>query len=589
MNNIDSSIPQDCNISPEKPQKPVINNSLVIGILIGIVITLSIIVAVQFFPKNNKTAPDSNLKTDILDIKNDSVSQDQDTYGQFGKITWLDQPQPVSAINVLAQTETNENNSDYTTFDFSNTKYYHVANFSNGAKLINVYFNNASPEGLLARFIQDKNQLYFLTNMFVGWDVNELNLYISNNILRSDLVISELVPPKTLNLNDKTLYLSVGHEDGSSNYNQYNSLNNLNFIQKTEVGDLYVSVKNIFNNIQPKDIGARKFFLKSKDGNYLSYQYKNTLDIYDDRIPNIVWNSGDTNNDQYTQSIVVTCGYDTIDSIPIIFNNSPLLNDKVLVGKTKSGTNVYQIKNKNNQFVSELYNLYKTTNESSPDGNPVDLDVFNNQPNHFIIQDFTGDWQIFINQRYAPLAECGKPVIYLYPEQDSQIQVQVSADITHSEPTYPSQGWLVTAKPSGELIYQNQSYPYLFWEGIGHGFYPDYRHRGTLVAQKDLIATLYHQLSQLGLNQQESADFMEFWQPKLPQTSYVRLTWLGTKDMDKLAPLTINPKPDTSIRIFLEFEGYDKPVKLIPQTLSAPKRNGFTLVEWGGLLLKPAQ
>jgi hypothetical protein len=79
---------------------------------------------------------------------------------------------------------------------------------------------------------------------------------------------------------------------------------------------------------------------------------------------------------------------------------------------------------------------------------------------------------------------------------------------------------------------------------------------------------------------------MEFWTDLLPQDPYVRLTWLNTSEMDRLAPLSVSPAPDTSIRIFLEFEGYSTPVKLIPQNLKSVPRQGFTLVEWGGLLIR---
>jgi len=57
-------------------------------------------------------------------------------------------------------------------------------------------------------------------------------------------------------------------------------------------------------------------------------------------------------------------------------------------------------------------------------------------------------------------------------------------------------------------------------------------------------------------------------------------------EMNNLAPLTVSPKPDTMIRVFLDFEGLDQPVNLIPQKLFAPQRKGFTLIEWGGLLIK---
>lgn len=48
------------------------------------------------------------------------------------------------------------------------------------------------------------------------------------------------------------------------------------------------------------------------------------------------------------------------------------------------------------------------------------------------------------------------------------------------------------------------------------------------------------------------------------------------------AKLNINPSPDTLIRVFMTYQSTDKYVDLLEQQLSAPERNGFTVVEWGG-------
>ncbi|EKD22879.1 MAG: hypothetical protein ACD_83C00217G0001 [uncultured bacterium] len=175
-------------------------------------------------------------------------------------------------------------------------------------------------------------------------------------------------------------------------------------------------------------------------------------------------------------------------------------------------------------------------------------------------------------------------MIYLYPEKTTDVLVKVGADITVSEPKY-GDGWQVTADPSGQLRVDGNSYDSLFWEGQGKGEYPVIN-SGFVVETKNIELTLKSHLTQLGLNSKESADFMAFWLPKMPTTKYTRLTWFGTRQMDKLAPLTVSPKPNTSIRIFLDYQGLDKPINLPEQKLSAPKRTGFTLVEWGGLLVK---
>jgi hypothetical protein len=91
------------------------------------------------------------------------------------------------------------------------------------------------------------------------------------------------------------------------------------------------------------------------------------------------------------------------------------------------------------------------------------------------------------------------------------------------------------------------------------------------------------QLAEQGLNEKEASDFMAFWESKIPATPYVRLSWLGTPAMEKLAPLYVSPMPDTRIRIFLDMEGLDSNVSIAPQTLHSSTRRGFTVVEWGGL------
>ena len=48
------------------------------------------------------------------------------------------------------------------------------------------------------------------------------------------------------------------------------------------------------------------------------------------------------------------------------------------------------------------------------------------------------------------------------------------------------------------------------------------------------------------------------------------------------ARLTITPEPDATLRVFMAWKPLDRSVELPPQTLAAPVRTGFTLVEWGG-------
>ena len=61
-----------------------------------------------------------------------------------------------------------------------------------------------------------------------------------------------------------------------------------------------------------------------------------------------------------------------------------------------------------------------------------------------------------------------KPVIYLYPEQETDVRVtlDLAGELTCAYPTY-GDGWSVRAAPDGTLTDESgQTYRYLYWEGI---------------------------------------------------------------------------------------------------------------------------
>ncbi|MFQ6954782.1 MAG: hypothetical protein ACLRSP_04415, partial [Flavonifractor plautii] len=72
-----------------------------------------------------------------------------------------------------------------------------------------------------------------------------------------------------------------------------------------------------------------------------------------------------------------------------------------------------------------------------------------------------------------------------------------------------------------------------------------------------------------------------YWLPKLEGNPYNLLSF-QTEAYTDSAGLTIDPAPDTLIRVFLAWKGLDAPVEVEPQTLTAPERADFTAVEWGG-------
>lgn len=182
-------------------------------------------------------------------------------------------------------------------------------------------------------------------------------------------------------------------------------------------------------------------------------------------------------------------------------------------------------------------------------------------------------------------AEMGKPVIYLYPEETQEVYVNVKPTngISISEPEIRD-GWNVVATPDSRIYNyaDGKVYPYLFWEGFATSFRTP--KEGFVIASNDVSKFFDRKLAILGLNEKEIADFKEFWVPRLSEKSYYFITFIPQSDFDSYAPLTVEPKPDSTIRVFFDYKGLDRKISVREQKLSTPERKGFTLVEWGGRL-----
>ena len=140
--------------------------------------------------------------------------------------------------------------------------------------------------------------------------------------------------------------------------------------------------------------------------------------------------------------------------------------------------------------------------------------------------------------------------------------------------------WTVTASPGGTLTdAAGQTYNYLYWEGVSDAEY-DFS-EGFCVPGTDTAAFLEDALADLGLNRREANEFIVYWLPRMEANPYNLIAFQTTAYTDH-ARLTVDPAPDTVLRVFMAWKPLERPVELPPQTLDAPERAGFTVVEWGG-------
>lgn len=175
-----------------------------------------------------------------------------------------------------------------------------------------------------------------------------------------------------------------------------------------------------------------------------------------------------------------------------------------------------------------------------------------------------------------------KPVIYLYPEEEMQVSVKLDyrGKLTSTYPTYED-GWTVTARSDGTLINPDTGREYycLFWEGITDVEYD--LTSGFMVKGEETAAFLEDALSALGLTEKEANEFIIYWLPRMEGNPYNLISFQKETYTDN-AVLTIDPAPDSVLRVFMAWKGLSEPVEVEPQMLEGFERTGFTVVEWGG-------
>lgn len=180
-----------------------------------------------------------------------------------------------------------------------------------------------------------------------------------------------------------------------------------------------------------------------------------------------------------------------------------------------------------------------------------------------------------------------KPVIYLYPQKTTNVEVQLkyNGKLTVTYPEYKKEGWNVMAQPDGTLTDLNtgKEYSYLFWEGTDNVDYD--MSEGFVVAGEDTAEFLQEKLAYMGLTPREYNEFIVFWLPKMQDNQYNLITFQGTDYTDN-AQLTINPEPDSILRVFMTWKALDDKIEIPEQELATFERKGFAVVEWGGVELQ---
>ncbi|MBR5273260.1 MAG: hypothetical protein IKU25_07730 [Clostridia bacterium] len=201
--------------------------------------------------------------------------------------------------------------------------------------------------------------------------------------------------------------------------------------------------------------------------------------------------------------------------------------------------------------------------------------------------EITDETQLIIDYNRVGGTMDYKPVIYLYPEAETDVCVKLGykENITVSYPEYVD-GWNVTAKPDGKLVYNEtgRNLYSLYYESKNVFDY-NVESDGFVVEKENLIEFLEEKLAILGLNEYEAEEFIIYWLPVLQESEYNYIRFATADEIERNMPLEIYPAPDTVIRVLMTFKGLDAPIEVEEQQLQPQTREGFVAVEWGGSVI----
>ncbi len=251
------------------------------------------------------------------------------------------------------------------------------------------------------------------------------------------------------------------------------------------------------------------------------------------------------------------------------------------IGENKAGEKFYVLNDLAHPILKEFY---EKRNEELSSVKDMSYQEFLGATPVFFWKDVWGDFHALFRGDLEKVMGIAKPAVYLYPEREMIVNVQVDNKLQNAIfiPDY-SGSWQVKAAPSGEITVNDKTYDYLFYEGDKKDFKFSFSTKPDVVRQENIKKYLGEKLASFGLNQKETAQFTEFWEPKMKGKHYYRISFMMTDDLQKQIPLYVWPAPDTLVRILMKFEGLNRAEEKFNIEDFAPERKGFTVVEWGGM------
>jgi len=177
-----------------------------------------------------------------------------------------------------------------------------------------------------------------------------------------------------------------------------------------------------------------------------------------------------------------------------------------------------------------------------------------------------------------------KPVIYVYGKKTETVSIKLDpkGEFLFTYPQY-NNGWNFTANVDGTILMNDKKYHYLFWDGkLDFETEKMDLQSGFIVDNNNLVNFFEEKLKLMGLNAQESEDFITYWCPRMNANQKNYVHFIFNETYNKYASINVEPKPDHMFRVCMLWSKANDNTIVKEQKLESFNRSGFTIVEWGG-------
>ena len=195
-------------------------------------------------------------------------------------------------------------------------------------------------------------------------------------------------------------------------------------------------------------------------------------------------------------------------------------------------------------------------------------------------------WLMWPSIKSATEHQWDKPILYIYPEEDIDVKITFENEKA-LKTTYPkyNKEWNVHVKTDGSITDKDgRGYYALYWDEVNN-LKEEFK-TGFYVKSDESIKFLEEKLNEIGLTEKEANEFIMYWLPKMEENGDNLVHFEFTKDREKENKLNIEPKPDSMLRLGIVLKKVDKKVKIKEQKIEHFDRVGFSVVEWGGTIIK---